>query len=152
MQSGNQQIPEWFKFWKYDCHQYTSSLLSACLARWMMIYRALLRKGTTIKSIVIIFFQLNDVLIIQNIFSFVCRLQQRGGVWKTRKSRIPNLEPEQQWGQTGKHWKHLKKVSDCRSSDWVYGDCHYSENLTAFVNRWYFSDTSYQGCVFYSLL
>ena len=32
-------------------------------------------------------FQLNDVLIIQNIFYFVCRSPQRG-VWKTRKSRI----------------------------------------------------------------
>ena len=39
---------------KYDCHQYASSLLSACLTRWMMMYRALLRKGISIKNMVII--------------------------------------------------------------------------------------------------
>ena len=27
-----------------------------------------------------------------------------------------------------------------------------NQNLTAYGNRWYFSDTSYQGCVFHSLL
>ena len=32
-------------------------------------------------------FQLNDTLIVQNIFAFVCRTPQRG-VWKTKKSGI----------------------------------------------------------------
>jgi len=53
-ESGNGKINEWFRFCKYDWHQYGISLLSAFLARWMMIYGALLRKGRSIKNILII--------------------------------------------------------------------------------------------------
>jgi len=34
-----------------------------------------------------------------------------------------------------------------RATEYVWGTAT-NQNLTAYVNRWYFSDTSYQGCVF----
>ena len=101
--TGTGQINEWFKFWKYDWHQYAFSLLSAFLARWMMIYGALLKimceykEHSSCHS-----FQLNDILNIQSIFAFV---------FKSRQRRIYMGNTESGRG-------------DCMSSDWVYGDCN----------------------------
>ena len=53
------------------------------------IYGALLRKGTSIKNSSYHSFHLNDVLIMQNAFAFVCR-SPHGGVWKSKKFGIRN--------------------------------------------------------------
>ena len=74
-------------------------------------------------------FQSNDDLIIKNIFAFVCKSRQRGIYMGNLEYGIRNPEEV----TAGQATEYMGTASN--------------ENVTAFVNRCYFSD-SYQGCVF----
>ena len=95
----------------------------------MIIYGALLRKGARIKNIVVMSFQLNDVLVIQNIFAFVCRSRQSTGeLVEINVSTCENLSSS---------YLGLKLASVCGRADSVYYSGSRPEENRNMLTAWH---------------